>query len=184
MTRRMQENAIAVLLLAVFVTMFVVSLGYGPRARLVPLPIAALGVALTLLQIIWHNFRTADELSVDMMELVAGKRAEEAKEAVEDKIKSEAPPQAPASKVAARKEAAAFAIVGGLLALCLVAGPLPALFVFMVAYLGLSHVCSWPAAVAWSLLGTGGLYLVFGRVLNVEFNRGLIAPLLSPYLHF
>ena len=48
MSRRTQENLIALAFLAVFIGVIVMSLGYGPRARMIPLPLASFGVILIL----------------------------------------------------------------------------------------------------------------------------------------
>jgi hypothetical protein len=180
-SRRVQENLIALAMLVFFAGIFAMSFEYGPRARLVPLPIAALGILLVLVQIAWQNFRSLAELEVDMLELVSG--AETGKR----------PPLPAGAELARtaegegggpRRELGAFGLVGGLLVLCLVLGPLPAIFAFMAAYFAASRLCTWLMAVVFALAGTVALYLVFGAVLGVQFNRGLLAPVLSPYLHF
>ncbi|MCY3731852.1 MAG: hypothetical protein OXF98_10970, partial [Rhodospirillaceae bacterium] len=49
MSRRLQENIVAGVLLAAFVGYLLMTLGFGPNARLVPVPIAALGTALLVI---------------------------------------------------------------------------------------------------------------------------------------
>jgi hypothetical protein len=171
--RRAQENAIAVVLLLLFAAVFMMSLGYSPRARLVPLPIAALGMGLTIVQLVWQNLRSLDDLTVDMLEFVSGEQS------------GKAPAGTEASRAdSTGRELRAFGIVGTLLALCLVFGPLPAVFIFLAGYFGWSRLCSWPMALTWAFAGTTALYILFGRLLGIQFNRGLLAPVFSPFLHF
>jgi hypothetical protein len=179
MSRRAQENVIALVLLAFFVGIFVMSFDYGPRARLVPLPIAALGIALVLAQLVWQNVRSLDELQVDMLEFISGEQAPpQAGLGSEDNSTKERPPGG------INREAAAFGIVAVLLALCFVLGPLIGVFAFMAGYFALSRLSSWPMAIVFAFAGSTAFYFLFGALLNVQFNRGLLAPVISPYLHF
>ena len=65
MSRRVQENIVAGVLLAVFVGYLLMTLTFGPNARLVPLPIAALGTALLIIQLVRQNLHGAKELHVE-----------------------------------------------------------------------------------------------------------------------
>jgi hypothetical protein len=186
MSKRVQENTLALLLFATFAFFFVFSLDYSPRARLVPLPISALGMALTLVQIFWQNFRASDDLSVDMLEFMSGETAEQ-KAAASGAIGFDREDEAaPASRWEGHlnREAVAFLIVAILLVCSLVLGPLPAVFIFLATYFALSRLCAWPRAVLYAVIGVGLLYGLFGHLLGVQFNRGLIAPLISPYVIF
>ena len=180
MSRRFQENVIALVLLAFFVGIFVMSFEYGARARLVPLPIAALGIALVLAQLVWQNVRSLDELQVDMLEFISGDQAAALTAGLASK--DNAVKERPAGRI--NREVAAFGIVAALLALCFVLGPLIGVFVFMAGYFALSRLSSWLMAIVFALAGSTAFYLLFGVLLNVQFNRGLLAPVISPYLHF
>ena len=70
MSRRAQENILAIMLMAFFVGVLVISLDYSPRARLVPIPISVLGILLLGAQLVWQNLRSPDELHVDMLEFL------------------------------------------------------------------------------------------------------------------
>ena len=186
MSKRVQENALALLLFAAFAFFFVFSLEYSPRARLVPLPISALGMALTLVQLFWQNFRASDDLSVDMLEFMSGETAEQkaaASGASGFGREEEASPASGWERHLSR-EAAAFLMVSVLLACALVLGPLPAVFVFLATYFALSRLCPWPMAIVYAVVGVALLYGLFGHLLGVQFNRGLIAPYISPYVFF
>ncbi len=188
MRKRIQENALALLFFGSFAFFFVFSLDYSPRARLVPLPISVLGMALTLVQLFWQNFRASEDLSVDMLEFMSGETAEEkaAASGVERLLPAKDAPERPANlwERYLSREAAAFVCVGSLLALALVTGPLPAVFVFLAGYFMLSRLCAWPMAILFAALGLVLFYSLFGYVLGVQFNRGLLAPFISPYLFF
>ncbi|MHB1162869.1 MAG: tripartite tricarboxylate transporter TctB family protein, partial [Chloroflexota bacterium] len=69
MSRRAQENLMALAFLLVFIGFLVVSQGYGPKTRLVPVPLAAVSILLILLQLALQNLRSNLQLSVDTMEL-------------------------------------------------------------------------------------------------------------------
>jgi len=60
MSRRVQENIVAGLLLCIFVGYIIMCLGFGPNARLVPLPMAIFGFILVAAQIIRQNLGSTD----------------------------------------------------------------------------------------------------------------------------
>ena len=186
MSKRIQENALALLLFAAFAFFFFFSLDYSPRARLVPLPMSVLGMGLTLVQLFWQNFRANEDLSVDMLEFMSGETAEQKAAASGASGFDREGEAAPASgwERYMNREAAAFLIVAVLLACALVLGPLPAVFIFLASYFARSRLCAWPTAILYALIGVGLLYGLFGYLLGVQFNRGLLAPFISPYVFF
>jgi hypothetical protein len=182
MSRRTQENIVAGIFLAVFLALLVMTVGYSSRARLVPLPIAVLGVCFAVAQLLWQNFRAADELSINALDLIMKRetmtKAPIAPEAVQA---DETPPEA-AGRL--RSEPWAFGMVVSLLALILVVGPLPAVFVFTVGYLVLTKHCSFVRATSYALVCAAVLYGLFGYTLGVQLNRGLISGVLVDYVDF
>ena len=73
MTRRTQENVIAGLLVAVFAVYLLMTLSLGPNARLVPVPIALLGLGFLLIQIVSQNRSDGKEFQLDLLaSLTAG----------------------------------------------------------------------------------------------------------------
>ena len=62
-------------MLGFFIVVLVTSLGFSPRARLVPVPIAGLAILLLLFQIFWQNYRSADELNVDLLDVLTARGA-------------------------------------------------------------------------------------------------------------
>ena len=177
MSRRAQENLVAAVLLLLFAGVLIMSFDYGPRARLVPVPIAIIGILLTVAQLVWQNLRAADELHVDVLELVAGRDGSNRRKAAQQEAGDST------MQHSLLAQAKAFAIVAALLALFLLLGPLPAIFVFSAGYFILTGE-SWFRGLLYAFLCAGLLYLVFGYALQVQLNRGLAAPLIGQYLDF
>jgi hypothetical protein len=71
MTRRAQENIVAGLLLCIFAGYIIMCLGFGPNARLVPLPMAIFGFVLVAVQIIRQNLGSTDTAQDSRRELWA-----------------------------------------------------------------------------------------------------------------
>jgi hypothetical protein len=183
MSRRAQENLVAAILLLLFTAVLVMSFDYGPRARLVPVPIAIIGILLTAAQLAWQNLRGADELHVDVLELVAGRDGSNRRKAAQSQSAQRQTGRG-AGQHSLGAQAKAFAIVAALLALFLVLGPIPAIFLFSAGYFVLSGESSWLRGLAYALVCTGLLYLVFCYILQVQLNRGLAAPLIAQYVDF
>jgi Tripartite tricarboxylate transporter TctB family len=177
MSRRVQDNLIAAVLLLLFVAVLIMSFDYGPRARLVPVPIAIIGILLTLAQLVWQNLRGADELHVDVLELMAVRDGSNRHKSAKTETASTT------QQHSLEAQAKAFGIVAALLALFLVLGPIPAIFVFSAGYFILTGE-SWFRGLLYAFLCAGSLYLVFGYILQVQLNRGLAAPLIGQYVNF
>jgi ABC-type multidrug transport system fused ATPase/permease subunit len=182
MSRRVQENIVAALLLLLFAAVLIMSFDYGPRARLVPVPIAIIGIVLTLGQLVWQNLRGTDELHVDVLELVAGRENSD-KRTTAQREAAQREGGSASGQYTFADQAKAFAIVGVLLVLFLVLGPIPAIFVFSAGYFIVTGA-SWLRGLLYAFLCAGSLYLVFGYTLQVQLNRGLVAPLIGQYVHF
>lgn len=182
MSRRVQENLVAAILLLLLISVLVMSFDYGPRARLVPVPIAIIGILLTIAQIVWQNLRSPDELHVDVLELVAGRDGSDRRKAAATEAAS-SDGSAAGSRPSFGAQAAALGIVAILLALFLLLGPIPAIFLFSAGYFVLSGQ-SWLRGLVYALLCAALLYLVFGYTLGIQLNRGAAAPLIGQYLDF
>jgi hypothetical protein len=180
MSRRAQENLVGVIVLAVFVMLLVMTLSYGSRARLVPLPVSILGIIFALAQLVWQNLRSVDELRVNVLDVLGGRPAA---------AQQQATAAAPVAPSAERKqkfggELSAFALILILLALVFTVGPLPTVFLFTAGYLGLTRHCSPLRAVAYGLICVAVLYGLFGFILGVQLNRGLLSGFLPDYVDF
>lgn len=169
MSRRAQENIVAVLLLVFFSGVLWLCQDFGPRARMIPFPLAIFGIVLTVIQLLWQNLRSTDELQMDMItvEPVAG-----ATEPVEEK---------PRKKVTWRQEALALGIVGVIVALIFTVGIIPAVFLFTGGYFFLSREYSWKASLLYTAILTVSVYLLFEVALQVQPYHGLLAPLVERF---
>ncbi len=178
MSRRTQENLMALAILVVFIGVIVMALGFGPRARMVPLPVATFGLVLLLIQIIWQNLRSSEELQVDLLDVLT-KRAEDG--GAEGKTGGSA-----GGKTEPRegrppwvREAGAFGIVAVLLGLVLLLGPMPAIFVFTGGYFLVSRHYSWLKGFIYTAAFTAAVYLLFVVALDVQLYHGVLEPLVE-----
>jgi hypothetical protein len=171
MSRRAQENLICGAVLAGFVLVIVLSLDYSPRSRLVPLPMAILGALLVIAQLVWQNVRSPDDLKVDVLEFLTGQNR--AAVASGDQA---AKPASAATPPSAGRHLVAFAMVAILLAVFLLLGPIPAVFLFTAAYLIFSGHSSWPRGLVYSALLTVIIVVVFGYVLQIPLDRSILLP--------
>lgn len=165
MSRHAQENLASVLMLAIFAGVIVLCQDFGPRARMIPLPLAIFGIVLTLIQLAWHNFASTAELQMDMISV-----------RTPDVPAAETAP-APATKPSWRRELFAYGMVGALLALIFVTGVMPAAFLFTAGYFLLTRYCSWWRSLAYAAALTASLYLLFVVALEMQLYHGLLAPL-------
>lgn len=173
MSRRTQENLIAIAFLCVFVGVIVMSLGYGPRARMIPLPLATFGVILIAIQLVWQNLRSTEELQMDMLEMLT-RQAEQGTAA--STHGGEAGPKRAST---GRREMTALGIVAALVALILLIGPIPAVFMFTGSYFLLSRHYSWPLGLVYTAAFTAAIYLLFVVALEVQLYHGLLEPLVE-----
>jgi hypothetical protein len=171
MSRRLQENLVAGFILAIFVAAIIASLQYGPRARLVPIPIAALGVILIVAQIALQNVRSERDLKIDLLEVIA-RKSDGFDESTEDGAADGS--QRKARERLAWGEARALGVVLLLVALFIVVGPLPAMFIFTAGYFALSRHYAVAQSLAYAAAYTLLVYAVFSLWLRVDLMRGVI----------
>ena len=175
MSRRMQENLVALVILGIFVAAIVASLDYGPRARLVPIPIAAIGILFIVGQLVLQNLKSEDSLHIDLLEFLT-KPGDKTDPALAETAASVASPAAAAAKrgPTPMSELQALGIVALLVAIFLVLGPIPAMFVFSAGYFIVSrHYAPWKG-IAFSAFWTILVYLVFSTGLKVQLDRNLL----------
>lgn len=171
MSRRMQENLIALVILGIFVAAIVASLDYSPRARLVPIPIAVIGILFIVGQLILQNLKSEESLHIDLLEFLT-KQGETADPALA--AAAAPPPAAQKRGPTAASELQALGIVALLVAIFLVLGPIPAMFVFSAGYFILSrHYAPWKG-IAYSAFWTILVYLVFSTGLKVQLDRNIL----------
>jgi hypothetical protein len=169
MSRRAQENLVAAVLLAFFSGVIWLCQDFGPRARMIPHPLAIFGIVLTVLQILWQNLRSTDELQMDMISVapIGG---------LGEPVTSD-----PGRKTTWRHELGAFGIVGALVGLIFLAGIMPAVFLFTGGYFALSRQYSWKASLIYTAILTASVYFLFSVALQIQPYHGLLAPLIERF---
>ena len=171
MSRRTQENVIAGLLVAVIAVYLLMTLGLGPNARLVPVPIALLGLAFLLIQIVSQNRSDGKEFQLDLLaSLTAGVASNEEEE---ESGREEAPPTLP-------RELQALGFLVAFIGLILLLGPIAAVFLFTTAFFVVTRHFAPPKAVTFAGLCTLALYLLFAVGLQLQMYHGVLAPLFEP----
>ncbi|MCB1493529.1 MAG: tripartite tricarboxylate transporter TctB family protein [Rhodobiaceae bacterium] len=170
MSRRAQENIVVCLFIGIFVAAIVMAAGYGPRARVVPLPIATIGVILAVLQLILQNLPSAGDLRVDTLEMLTGRKKSEVA-GVEVTIGKDPRRW--------RREVIAVGFVVLLTAMVVVIGPLSSAFLFSAGYLMLKRQFSLPMNILFAGVFTLVIYVLFVLVLDVQMNRSLMGPILG-----
>lgn len=168
MSRRAQENVICAALLALFAAVIWLAQDFGPRARMIPVPLAIFGILLTLIQLAWQNLRSTDDLQMEMIAVDPLAVAAEAEAEIAEE---------PRKRMTWREEAGAFGIVLTLIALILTLGILPAVFLFTGGYFALTREYSWRASLVYTSALTAAVYLLFVVALQIAPYHGLLAPL-------
>jgi hypothetical protein len=175
MSRLQQENIVAVTLLFVFGAIVWLCQDFGPRARLIPLPMAIFGIVLTLIQILWQNLRSTEELQMDLLavpDLPAG---------VEPPAPARDAPRAERPGPTWRAELRAFGIVAILIALILITGIIPAVFFFTGGYFVLTRHYSALMGFVYTTVFTASVYFLFVFALQIQLYHGLAAPLIERF---
>jgi len=177
MSRKVQENFVVGVVIVVLLGVIYLSLGFGPRSRMVPIPVATFGLVLALIQLVWQNLRSTDELYVDLLEVLT-KRGD-GRQALGPAADA---PAAGAVKAAPRlwpKELAALGLVLGFLGLVLLIGPIPSIFIFTGGYFFVSRHYSWPKALGYTVVFTIAVYLLFVVALEIQLYHGLLEPVVE-----
>lgn len=173
MSRRTQENIVLVLLLAFFVMVMVISMGYGPNTRLVPLPVSVVAIALILFQFVWQNLRSADELNIDVLEVLTKRR----EHADADRA---APPPKPATPPGEwQRIAQMFGMILALVLVIMAIGPIFTVFLFTAAYFTISGHFPPIKAVIYAAVFAAAGYLLFIQILQIQPYYGLLDPLMG-----
>lgn len=180
MSRRAQENILAAILMCLLIGYVAIATSFGPNARLVPLPIAGLGLLCLIIQIVRQNREGGLERSTfGPLDLLIGERAPGSEAEPETATQTETA-QAPAGRRVAR-ELRAFGFVGLFVALMVSLGPVPAVFLFSAGFLALSkHYPLWKA-VASAAVFSVTVYLLFVVGLELQLYHGLLEPLVDRF---
>ena len=170
MSRRAQENVFTAALLVFFLGYLSVAVTFGPNARLVPIPMALIGLVCLIAQTVRQNLKGGLEKNTfgPLVLLTGGRRTPETEGVAET---GAARPERDA-----RRELAALGFVGLFVLLMVALGPLPAVFLFCAGFLTSSrHYPAWKAtAVALAFAAT--VYLLFVVGLELQLYHGLLEP--------
>jgi len=180
MSRRAQENIVIFLVIGFFAVVLVTSLGFSPRARLVPIPIAALGIILGVVQLIWQNLQSADELHIDLLEFLTKQ------DQVPGQPEKTADGEAAAAKAVPEEKSAgriltALGMVVGFVGLILLIGPMPSIFLFTAAYFILSKHYTLPKSLVYAVAFLAAVYVLFVVGLELQLYHGVLQPLVDWY---
>jgi hypothetical protein len=173
MSRRAQENLVTVVLLALFAGIIWLCQDFGPRARMIPLPLAVFGIVLTLIQMLWQNLGSTDALQMEMITVQAPGPLSKP-----DGNAGAAPAR---KRVTWRQEAGAFGIVAALLGLIFLVGIFPAVFLFTGGYFLVTGLYSWRASLIYTGVLTATAYLLFVVALQIQPYHGLLEPLVDRF---
>jgi hypothetical protein len=182
MSRRTQENIVVGLLVFFLIGYIVLTLDFGPNARLVPLPIAILGLLLVLVQLLLQNLGDGRELHIDLFESLTSTIAQSEPAPESEAIAtSEGNETAGAHADEGRRELWAFGFVAAFIGLIVLLGPVSAVFLFSVGYFLFSrHYPPW-RAIAVGAGFTVGVYLLFVVGLQLQLYHGILEPLFAGY---
>ena len=172
MSPRTQENIVAGVLLVFFAGYLSITLSFGPNARLVPMPMAVLGIVLVVIQLVRQNLRDAKELHVDLFASLTGRVQQEAST-------EEPEPTIPPGEQF-RRELRAGLFVTVFAGLIVLLGPLIAVFLFSTAFLALTRHFEPARALVVGLAFTAALYVLFVFGLQLQLYHGILEPLFAP----
>jgi hypothetical protein len=65
------------------------------------------------------------------------------------------------------------------MAMVILIGPLPSIFLFTAGYMGLKRQYSWPWSIAFAAVFVLAVYVVFALVLQVQLDRSELTYLLG-----
>lgn len=194
MSRRAQENVLAGVLLALLTGVLVISFTYGPRTRLVPVPVAAFGILLLIGQIVVQNTGSADDLHVDVLEVLTRRRPQvPAAPASPDEPEpspgrqvvpgqgvpgGRSPGAAEDVTARGRREFLALGMVVLLVALMLLLGAISGIFLFVLGYAAGVGRMRWYTCLGLAFGVSACLYLLFVLLLGTQLYRGVLPGLL------
>jgi hypothetical protein len=178
-SRRLQDNLMAIAMIGVFIAVIVTTLDFGPRARMVPLPVATFGLILMLVQLVWQNIRPSEDLEMEMFGSLARRGREVGSKGQSDQPEVRDEPVVPWPEWA--REAAAYGMVLAIVGLIFLLGPLPAVFLFAGGYFLLTRQYSVVKGLVYTVALTLAIYLLFVVALEIQMYHGVLEPLVERF---
>jgi hypothetical protein len=172
---RVMDNIAVGVVLAIFLLAIYLSFGYGFRARLVPIVVASFGVIVLVAQLVLQNLKSGASLDINVLELISRGAAEEVEPVVgAPGAKARTPEDGGALGRKWVRELLGIALVLVFLGVFIVLGPLPAIFLFMAAYLATSRYAGVLRALAYAAATVLAIHIVFTVWLGVDLDIGLV----------
>lgn len=171
MSRHAQENLVSVVLIGLFALVLYLCQDFGPRARLIPLPLAIFGIFLVVVQLAQHNFGRDGGTPAELIQVDAG--------AITASAEGQPRTERTEEQLGRWGEAGAYLIVALLVAMIFTVGIFPTVFIFTAAYLILTRYCTVVRGLSYSAALTISVYLLFVVALEMQPYHGLLAGLLS-----
>ncbi|KKM10483.1 hypothetical protein SY88_12320 [Clostridiales bacterium PH28_bin88] len=171
MKSRTADNISAVVFLLIFIAFAVMSTQYGPRARLVPLPVAGVSAVMVLIQLILQNVKGGSlNLSVD-----AGKLFKAQNPLEKEAKKGFAGEQQPSSiKARDGKEWGAFSVVLTFWVMIMLFGLDLATLLFVTLYFRVVNKERWIRSLIWGTGTWAAIYLLFTGILRIQLYKGFL----------
>lgn len=171
MKNRAAEDLMAIAFLVIFAIFAVMSTDYGPRARLVPLPVAIASALLALGQLIVQNTRAANrELGVDTMALFGAQKTREERERKAEASKE----MLTEIKVEGGKEWVALTIPLAFLAMIFVLGLHLSILLFVTGYFRYVNRARWSTSVLYGAGSWAVIFIFFVAILRLRLYDGLL----------
>jgi hypothetical protein len=176
MSSKAQENIAAILMLIIFIGIGVMSVGYSPRARLMPLAISVVSGVLIVSQLIIQNTKAHNvDLAIDTMELFG---AAKLKKEGQRKTDEEADRTLEKEVIQGTQESTALGILLGLFLMIYVFGFLISIPLFIILYFRVFNKIRWLRAIFIGIGATVVLYAFFGVLLQISLYSGIIGRML------
>ncbi|MDA8228010.1 MAG: tripartite tricarboxylate transporter TctB family protein [Desulfitobacterium hafniense] len=168
MSKKLENNVVALVLLVIFIGFLYLSFNYSAKARLVPVPIAIASIILIIIQLLIQNFAKNFDLSVDPSQLFKATQNEAAV------TNQEARKNVQVKKQGGGKETTGIGLVLLFLAMILLIGMMPAIFLFVLGYFIILGQEKWLKALIYTAICEASIYFLFVTILNVHMYEGLI----------
>jgi len=170
MSRRAQENIVALLFLIFFIVIIVISFGYNEKARMVPIPIASASILFLLIQMYFMNFKRDINLNVDATELLTGgKTEEEVLEAVQEDDLNEV--EIEKVKAGGSEMMVSYSVLAAL------TGILGGTLLFVTGFLRFVTKLNWVVSLLTGVATAIAIWFFFSYLLEVQFFQGYLLEL-------
>lgn len=163
MKQSTQELIMSILFILVCSAFLFASFQYGPRARLVPVPVAAVSIILVLLDLFFERVLKR-RMAVNADEIF-----------VKAKPSGDSRETGQTMRQGGQPEWAALVIVAVMLLLVVLFGIVGGLFLFVFGFFKFVNKTGVFKSAVWGVGVTAAVYVVFGLALKVVFYKGVLS---------